>query len=452
MKTIVLILLFISSLWASLASDLVPAAERFIPYLKQGREYSTVPRDGRFDLDMEPVFRALSRSIEHRAPSINKTFDAANRVTGSFDFDPARGIFSLELYLFHEDSLIARSGKIDISNSISEAVPDYRFIFDGGVEEKRLLFRGEVGDRIREKIRNHRIPPLLIQNDKFSIVGADGRSLNWREELIIEKLNTLVGVKEDRHSPAQIQFDSTGTLHITAGTAEEQLAGLVQYSSYASLRKSNEYLTPVRGDISFQYERTKASVPMEYSIIQDIEFFFKNDYPALFSNFSRTRLLALFPRKDQSSILSGVVTGGEVRYNWVTPESWVNRLDQIQSGGARFIVKCRVQELIQDPHAPQRFWAIVHQHWSTFSGSRERYSDEGLLLVNFDFSPQGEINEVKLHYRLWFYSYPGGGRFSENLRREQIRKDVARGLNRVSGVDVSLKSAIKESIIQSMSL
>lgn len=453
MKTVLSILFFVSLLFGSLASDLVPAAERFIPYLK-GDEYSTIPRDGRFDLDMEPVFQALSRSIEHRAPSVDESFDAEKRITGSFLFEPNRGVFSLELYLFDGDSLIAKSGKLDISGSISEAVPDYQSLFDGGVEEKRLLFRGEVGDRIREHIRNHRIPTLLIQNDKFAITGANGRSLNWREEIIIEKLNSLVGVRPDHYSPARILFDSTGTLHITAGTIEQRLPSLVRYSSYTIPGKRHEYLTPVRGDAAFQYERTRAKIPMEYSIIENIEFFFKSDYPALFSNFSAQRLLSLFPEKDRASILSGAVSrsaGSEtVRYSWVTPRNWVNGLERIRGDGGRFRVECRVQELIQDPHAPQRFWAVVHQQWRTFAGSRERYSDEGLLLVNFDFSPQGKINEVKLHYRLWFYSYPEDGAVTG--RGDQIRQDVSRGLSRVAGVDASLKKAIEETILNSMTL
>lgn len=449
-----------SLLFGSLASDLVPVAEQFIPFLQSEKEYSTIPRDGRYALDMEPVFQALARSIQHRDKTISQSFYeySPKRITGSFKFDSDSRKLYIELFLFNEDSLLTKSKKIDITNSISEAIPDHHYLFDGGIEENRIIFQGVVGDRIQEYIRNNRIPALLIQNDKFAITGANRTSLNWREEIIIERLNNLVGVKQDRYSPAQINFDSTGNLHITTGTSHQTLPNLVRYSSNIVTRKRHGYLTPVQGHTAFQYERTTPSIPMEHSIINDIEFFFKSDYPNLFSNFSRNKLLSLFPQRNYSSILSGSVKrdtkGNEfVNYKWVTPNHWVGKLEQIQNGGGKFRVKCRVHELIQDPHAPHRFWAVVHQQWRTMNSvGKERYSDEGFLLVNFDFTPQGKIHEVKLHYRLWFYSYPNNQSLSSSFRRNSISKDVSEGLGKISGIDASLKSTIKESIIQSMAM
>ncbi len=461
MKQTIIVVILVFKLYGSLASELVPIAEKLISLCSNGSTISTVSEDGRYGLSLEPFYRSLFYAVSHRNNSIGRSLNNSSdlQITCSYRFDSFTRQLFVELFLLSENNLLYNSGEVDITTSITEAVPNSSALFDGGVEQQRLIFRGLMGDRLRNLLNSKDLPDMLFRLKRYRIAGSNGNSLNWREQILVDRLEAILGIRSDQRAEAELRFDSTGTLVISAGS-ERQIASsilpVVQQQKYSERRG---YLTPVNNGMTVGFERAEPVVDLELNIIDRIEHYFKDSYPEMFLDFSPDALMNLFPEPDLSTIMIGGVKElpegeADVRYHWVTPRRWIGALGTLFKSGRRFELSCNVSELIQDPHAPYRFWAVVKQDWKTMDlAGLERYHDVGFLLVNFDFSPDGVMENVQFFYRLWFYAYPfriGGER--PDLRGAKIRRDVDLGLKGIAGVDSSLKDEVKKAIFFSLAL
>ncbi len=457
-RTLLLILCIANTLSASLASELAPLVNQLIPFL-HSKKVLTLPVDGRYGLSLKPLYNELFRAINHRDASVIRdlTGDAAMKLTGSYKFDTIKRKLFVELFLFDDDKLVFSSGNFLITDGAAEAVPDYRYTFDNGVEEQRLIFPGTIRDKLKALVANGTLPQLLTQIHSFQILGSQGDVLTWHEQQAFEQLQILFGCEINTAAEARLEFDTFGSLNIIAGTDRETIYSLLPQQTSEIKEPSTTYLTPVSYQSETKFERTTPSILTEKRIVSEIKDYFSIEYPSLFNPFIPQKLLNLFPYKEQNNILTGTVNQSvsgttSVRYQWTSPKKWVLRLKELSKRGRNFNLKCEVVEIIQDPHIPFRFWAVVKQDWQTLDiqGS-EKYRDEGFLLVNFDFSSDGIAQKKEFYYRLWFYSYPYEiVQESQSSRSRKIQNDVTHGIEKISGVDLSLKIEIEKAILRSL--
>jgi len=442
----------------SLATALVPTAEQLIPIITaHGGVVHPISDDGRYGLDLTPLFESLNHAITHRDSSI--LFSTINRnelqLTGSYLFDPISRSLAVKLFLFNDDELLFQSGSIDIYHAIETAIPHSDRLFDRGFNEEKLCVQGVISDRINSVIRSGTLPDILLKARSFRVVGRSGNAtLSWDEIVFVQWLENQFGTTLSSTAQAKMIFTNDGSVTFRLGSQQQTVRAVLPAGDPAIENASSRdgYLTAVEQSNRFRYERVQPELPIENKIMDTISTFFGETYPALFTRFSSQQLLSLFPQQNERSVLAGaVISATEVRYQWLTPQNWVNRLEQLHRSGRQFNVQCEVREIIQDPHSPYRFWAVVDQKWRTRnSNGEELYSDRGFLLVNFDFGTNGSLQNVALHYRLWFYNYPfqiaNDTHFS---RQSAITRDVTMGLSNVHGVDSSLKEQVKESLLRS---
>ncbi len=441
---------------ASLATSLVPTVEKLIPIINNhGGVVHTISDDGRYGLDLTPLFESFENAVSHRNNDI--IFSTINRnellLTGEYRFDPLERKLAIKLFLFNGDELLFQSRLIDITSSISEAIPQYQLLFDNGFQEEQLCIRGVISDRINRAIRNGSLPDILLKTKTFKAISKNGTArLQWDESILMQWLENHFGSVIVSNSNAEVIFGNDGSVLFKLGTEQQRLTEVLPSTAIPYSQKPDGYLTAIEDFNSFSYERVTPELPIENEILNTIDRFFGEQYPSYFSNFSPDELLSLFPKLDERSVLSGtLLSDTQVRYQWRTPRNWVGRLETLHQSGRRFDVSCNVREIIQDPHSQYRFWAVVDQEWTTRDNvGSELYQDNGFLLVNFDFTSSGNLHNVALHYRLWFYNYPYKSEDDSKFSREfAILRDVQDGLNSVSGVDISLKKQVEESLLKS---
>ncbi len=456
MRVALLLVLSISISFGSLATSLVPTVENLLPIINRyGGVVHTITDDGRYGLDLTPLFEALEHAVQHRAEDI--VFSTIHRnsllLTGEYYFDPVLRTLEITLFLFNGDDLLFESRKIDITECIPEAIPNYKTLFDNGFREEQLCIKGVISDRINRVIRNGTLPDILLTTRSFKVVSkSGGPQLHWDERVLVQLLENQFGIMISPNVSGEITFRNDGSVLFTLGSKQQLLTDILPSVVRHPEAVRDGYLTAIENNDHYIYERVDSELPVEEEILSTIQLFFNEQYPSYFSHFSPADLRALFPKQNENSILTGtVLSDTEVRYNWRTPRDWVSRLGQLYNSGRRFDVTCTVREIIQDPHSQFRFWAVVDQKWVTRDGAGiELYQDDGFLLVNFDFTSRGELHNMAFHYRLWFYNYPYKLNGDIALTRENaILRDISDGLRSVHGMDISLKEQIKRSLLHS---
>ncbi len=447
MKWIIVLVLF-SSLSADPAVRLVPTVEQFLPMI-HGSSVRTHPLDSRYGIDLEPIWRAMFRAIAHRDPSVHRGPESqtGTELSGAFRFNPQSRTLTLTLYLYENGSYRDCSREIDFTGDASKVIPDFHSRFDGGIEEQRNLYRGRAVDRLLQMALAGKVPSLLRKNRAFRITNPEVIRGDWKLQIFLEQLSSQFGTKFTTLSDHTLTFDPSGSV-VFANSHERQFLTSILPAKKSVAAPVQFYFAPLNSGVSF--ESTPISSSVEKSMCSEITQYVERDYPKLFAPLDETRLIQLFDSPDQPSVVVGAVDSEEsVRYRWVTPREWVRSLSVIALKNRTFKVSCSVNDIVQDPHNPQRFWVIANQMWQTFDpAGNERYRDSGYLLLNMDFSASGTLVSVNVHYRIWIYQYPVHFRQEVSSGQALLRSDIDRIFYSIKGVDSSLKEQVKQSILE----
>ncbi len=449
MKSLIYILLFTTvSVSGDPATLLVGAAEQLLPYMKNKTIYAHAV-DSRFGFDLEPLWKNFFRVVRHRDFSVRRVFESGSicEISAAYRFDPLTRRLTLSLYLYENSELKQAVEEIPVTAEANQFIPEFSTLFDRGDEEDRILYRGNLDDRLSLKMKNGQIPGMMRTRREFQVGSVQAVYGNWKNQVFLELLRHRFGIRITTKSSAKIDFDPSGTVVFSDGEEVQFLLNLLPPQRIPESRWSRNYLT---SDLTGSFERISVQSSVEQGILDRIELFFSQTYPKLFSPFQADRLLELFYSLDKPMILNGIISQNQtVHYQWVTPRAWVGSLDRSALNGRVFEVACAVREIIQDTQNPYRFWVIADQQWRTleYNGS-ERYRDSGFLVVNFDCNPEGEIESIKIHYRLWIYNYPIELGAEQNNRIVQLKSDLSLVFSSVNGVESTVKEQVKKSILE----
>lgn len=99
-----------------------------------------------------------------------------------------------------------------------------------------------------------------------------------------------------------------------------------------------------------------------------------------------------------------------VYYYRISPREYIDGLARKSAAGDRFDVQLNLLRLYREGLDGERYWGVVYQNWKTRdTRGRIKYKDDGLLLVNFDFKPDGKgkfrLEDFKIYYRFFFHRY-----------------------------------------------
>lgn len=455
MKPVIVILLLFIASQASLREQLKPAVHVLAPVIEGFHQsVSAIPVDGRMGLSLEEIYRELFLSFKEDGYRVNRDMrdHSSLRITGAFFFDQNTRQLFVELYLFNGTVQYCSTGKIEIS--ASDAVLGYSMIFNGGVEEQQLLYRAYLGDRLKGVFTGNEFPELLMKARSFSVESYNNE-LSWKQQIVLDRLQAILGIRFVENGEGVVRFDRNGSLVVGLHGKTNRIHALLPSKPRTEPVSTQGYLSS-GGATGF--ERVIPSLPVEMTILDQIKTFFNREYPRFFSNFDSERLYTLFPGIADTTIMTGSILYNSagaptVKYRWITPQRWISGLERMTKFGRTFRVSTEVVEIIQDPHAEFRFWVVVRQNWKTLDElGRIRYEDSGILLINSDFTPLGEMLSVKVHYRLWFFDYGslGDSRYGMSLVN-RLKTDVDQGVGRIKGVDSSLKAVVKEAIFHTVS-
>lgn len=458
---------------------------------------TVLPDDKSYSLPMTPLYKELQVYLAPYAREIRfNTFRGRENaiikemvLSGSLEYKPfgfhEKSVDSLILYgtcYLVEDNIEQisfdltvidiRANRLFQSNEVildkydcSRAIAREMF---GTIRDKQVfretLFRGRTIAEL-DKLFNSRHNNLLAYPAEYRFEKRHPYALQWQVDLLKETLSLKYGITFNNESLNSIVVQPTGVVVFRRNRSERFIDRIIDGEPLLPVKFLEEYdslyylytamNTPAPRAV---FEKKPWETYNEKTIRDQIYKVFNTYYPELFSTFNYSLLNDIYVDKKHPSILVGSklisdpASGKElVNYSWHSKESWLAGLKRAHRERNRtFDVDTYVMGIFSDNLDPHRYWAIVAQKWQT----KDRYgncvySDDGFLIVNFDFDANLYLKEFAIHYRLWFYNYQYDDTEAGITRYDKLVYDVDRHfVNGFKGIDSTLKKGMRDFLIK----
>ncbi len=458
---------------------------------------TVIPDDKSYMLPMMPVYKELQKHLESFAKEVRfnsfrgreSTIIKEMVLSGSLEYKPfgfhEKSVDSLILYgtcylvednpeqinfditvidiranrLFQSSEITLN--KVDCPKTIARGI--FNTFRDKQVFQE-IAFKGKIIAEL-DKLFNCANNNLLAYPAKYRFEKKNPYAIQWQVDMLKETLSLKYGITFNNECDNTIIVQPTGVVVFARNNIERQIDRVIDGEPLLPVQFLEEYdslyylysamNTPVQKAV---FETKPWETSGEKSIRDQIYKIFNTYYPKLFSTFNYSLLNDIYVDTKHPSILVGTKlvsdpgSGRElINYSWHSKQGWLAGLRKAhQERNRSFDVDTYVMGIFNDNLDPHRYWAIVAQKWQTkdMYGNCV-YSDDGFLIVNFDFDADRQLKEFAIYYRLWFYNYQYDNIETGVTRYDKLQYDInSHFVNGLNGIDSTLKEGMRDFLIR----